>query len=114
LARDACPSQRGVVCQGDRQPRYGRRERDAPGRAQVCSAVGLCSRSASVAANASAAGAATARKLLTGRAVGGADDGALGDSSPTCQFCTVAISYIKARRPPRCALRRACRQLGRA
>jgi hypothetical protein len=84
-----------------------------PRRAQVCHAVGLCSSSSSVAANASAAGAATARKLLAGRAVGGVDDGALGDSSPTCQFCTVAISYIKARRPLRCALRGACRPLGR-
>ena len=53
-----------------------------------------------MAANASAAGAATARKLLAGRPVGSDDDGALGDSSPTCQFCTVAISYIKARHDP--------------
>lgn len=69
---------------------------------QVCAAVGLCQAAArnGVSANATTEGTNTARKLLAGgKAVGGA--GGLGDPSPFCQFCTVAISYIKARlRPP--------------
>ena len=68
---------------------------------QVCAAVGLCQSAAGIGANASAATAATARKLLAD-ASAGAGAGALGDPSPFCQFCTVAISYIKARR---CTLR---------
>ena len=63
---------------------------------QVCAAVGLCQSAAGNAANASVATAAAARKLLAGAAAG-AGAGALGDPSPFCQFCTVAISYIKAR-----------------
>ena len=70
-----------------------------PHRAQVCAAVGLCQPAAGTTANASIAMAATARKLLAG-AGAGARAGALGDPSPFCQFCTVAISYIKARRSP--------------
>ena len=59
--------------------------------------MGLCQPAAGNAANVSTATAAAARKLLAG-AGAGAGVGALGDPSPFCQFCTVAISYIKARR----------------
>ena len=65
---------------------------------QVCAAVGLCQAAArdGASANATVDGTSTARKLLAGgQAAGGA--GGLGDPSPFCQFCTVAISYIKAR-----------------
>ena len=62
----------------------------------MCAAVGLCQPAAGNAANASIATAAAARKLLAGADVG-TGAGALGDPSPFCQFCTVAISYIKAR-----------------
>ena len=58
--------------------------------------MGLCQPAAGNAANVSTATAAAARKLLAG-AEAGAGTGALGDPSPFCQFCTVAISYIKAR-----------------
>ncbi|KAK9833322.1 hypothetical protein WJX81_006416 [Elliptochloris bilobata] len=63
---------------------------------QVCAAVGLCQAASGNAANASAAAASasTARKLLAGAKAGGAS-GALSNPSPFCQFCTVAISYIK-------------------